>query len=204
MSAAIVAIVDPDTARRDAQHILSGRRYRSSPAPRPLHGVLQWIGDRFRGIYDWIGAHLGLPWGFELLLLGAFVAGVVLMVLRWGTRPRVRATTESGSTTTEPGGAEDADALERAADEAERAGDLDRAIRLRFRAGLLRLGTCGAIDYRPSITTGEVRHSLGSPRFDGLAVTFDEVTYGGRAADHPAADTARREWPHVLEESARR
>ena len=39
---------------------------------------------------------------------------------------------------------------------------LDRAVRLRFRAGLLRLGDRGAIRYRPSVTTGEVRRTLGS------------------------------------------
>ena len=57
---------------------------------------------------------------------------------------------------------EDPDALEREADAAERDGDLDRAVRLRFRAGLLRLGDRGAIHYRPSVTTGEVRRTLDS------------------------------------------
>ena len=83
---------------------------------------------------------------------------------------------------------EDPDALERAADEAERDGDLDRAVRLRFRAGLLRLGDRGAIRYRPSVTTGEVRRTLDSRRFDDLAGTFEAVTYGGRAADRPDVD----------------
>ena len=48
-------------------------------------------------------------------------------------------------------------ALERRAAEAEAAGDLEAALRLRFRAGLLRLDARGAIDYRPSISTREVR-----------------------------------------------
>jgi hypothetical protein len=99
---------------------------------------------------------------------------------------------------------EDPDALERAADEAERDGDLARAVRLRFRAGLLRLGDRGAITYRPSVTTGEVRRTLGSARFDELAGTFEAVTYGGRPADRPDVDSARREWPRVLEESSQR
>ncbi len=70
--------------------------------------------------------------------------------------------------------------------------------------GLLRLGDRGAIRYRPSVTTGEVRRALDSHRFDDLAGTFEAVTYGGRAADPPDVDAARREWPHVLEESGRR
>ena len=98
---------------------------------------------------------------------------------------------------------EDADALERAADAAERDGDLDRAVRLRFRAGLLRLGDRGAIRYRPSVTTGEVRRTLGSQRFDDLAGTFEAVAYGGRAAEGPDVDASRREWPRVLEEAGR-
>src|SRR5262249_16511503 len=99
---------------------------------------------------------------------------------------------------------EDPDALERAADEAERDGDLDRAVRLRFRAGLLRLGDRGAIAYRPSVTTGGIRRVLGSRTFDELAQTFEAVTYGGQAAQHPDVDAARREWPRVLEETKRR
>ena len=103
-----------------------------------------------------------------------------------------------------PDDAEDPDDLERAADAAERDGDLARALRLRFRAGLLRLGDRGAIRYRPSVTTGEVRRTLGSRRFDDLAGTFEAVTYGGRPAERPDVDASRREWPSVLEEAGRR
>ncbi len=78
---------------------------------------------------------------------------------------------------------EDPDELERAADAAERAGRLDDAVRLRFRAGLLRLGSRGAIRYRPSVTTGEVRRVLGSDTFDELARTFEAVAYGGQSRD---------------------
>ena len=99
---------------------------------------------------------------------------------------------------------EDPDALERAADDAERDGDLERAVRLRFRAGLLRLGQRGAIAYRPSVTTGEVRRALGSDTFDELAETFEGIAYGGQAAQPPDIDTAKRAWPHVVDEAARR
>ncbi len=54
------------------------------------------------------------------------------------------------------------------------------------------------------MTTGEVRRTLDSERFDGLAGTFEAVAYGGRTADRPDVDESRREWPHVLEESGRR
>jgi hypothetical protein len=76
-------------------------------------------------------------------------------------------------------------------------------VRLRFRAGLLRLGDRGAIRYRPSVTTGEVRRVLGSETFDELARTFEAVAYGGRPASNPDVDTARREWPRVVSTAPR-
>src|SRR5436190_1208887 len=99
---------------------------------------------------------------------------------------------------------EDPAELERAADAAEHAGRLDDAVRLRFRAGLLRLGDRGAIRYRPSVTTNEVRRVLGSETFDELAGTFEAVAYGGRSAEPPDVDAARRAWPHVVDEAGRR
>jgi len=197
--------VDPDAARRDAQHILSDGRFRSSPTPRPLHGVLKWISDRFHGIGHAITSLFDVvPIWLLVPLLVALVAGIVYFVTqRLNARGAKRAATRQ--TAELPREVEEsAAALEREADAAERAGDLERAVRLRFRAGLLRLGDRGAIRYRPSVTTTEVRRTLDSRRFDGLAGTFDEVTYGGRPAHHPDVETARREWPQVLEESSPR
>ena len=56
--------------------------------------------------------------------------------------------------------------LERQADAAEASGDLEAALRLRFRAGLLRLDRRGAIEFRPSISTHEVRRAVRSEDFD--------------------------------------
>ena len=205
MSTNRLAAVDPDTARREAQHILNDGRFKSSSTPRPLRGPLQWIGDRLDTVFGPVGRFLaGVPAVFWWILAGALITFVVWMIVRARQR-RIAGAPEHGKRRVPAGdAAEDADALERQADEAERAGDLQRAVRLRFRAGLLRLGDRGAIRYRPSVTTGEVRRTLRSSRFDGLAGTFEEVTYGGRSADPPDVDAARREWPHVLEESARR
>ena len=90
-------------------------------------------------------------------------------------------------------------ALERRAEEAERRGDHEAALRLRFRAGLLRLDARGAIAFRPSLPTGEVAQALRSDAFDRLAADFDDVVYGGREADADDVATARREWERVLE-----
>lgn len=196
--------VSPDDARRAAQHILSDRRFRSASTPRPFRAQLRWLGDRLERVFGPIGRALAATPGWVwLLFVGAVIAVIVWAITRARARRAARAQRVQVAAG-ELGSAEDADALERAADEAERDGDLARAIRLRFRAGLLRLGDRGAIRYRPSVTTGEVRRTLASPRFDDLAGTFEAVTYGGRVADSPDADAARREWPRVLDEAGRR
>ena len=196
--------VDPDAARNAAHHILSDRRFRHDPAPRPLRGPLEWIGDRLRGIVNWLGDVLShVPTNLLLLIGIAAVAGVVAYVVAAVKRRRVTARPSSASASPAKDETEDARTLERTADEAERDGDLERALRLRFRAGLLRLGDRGAIKYRPSVTTDEVRRALDSHTFDHLARTFEEVTYGDRVAEKPDVDTARREWPQVLEQAGR-
>jgi heme exporter protein D len=201
----VAVTVDPDTARREAQHILSGGRFKSSSTPRPLRGPLKWLADRLDTVFGPIGRFLArIPTFVWWIVAAALVAFVVWMIVRVRQRRIARAPEDAKRRAPTRDTREDPDALEREADEAERGGDLERAVRLRFRAGLLRLGDRGAIRYRPSVTTGEVRRTLRSARFEGLAGTFEEVTYGGRAADPPDVTAARREWPRVLEESVRR
>ncbi len=115
-----------------------------------------------------------------------------------GPRAHPPATTAGGAQPEDPA------AYEREADSAEAAGDLERAVRLRFRAGLLRLGQRGVIRYRPSLTTNEVRRLLGSETFDDLATRFEEVAYGGRDAEAADVRVARESWPRVLDDARRR
>lgn len=198
--------VDPDAARHEAQRILRDRRFHNKPAPRPLRGPLEWLADRLHSFFDWVGRLLAPVPGFVWLALAlAIVAAVVARIVvvsqrRRGaagptTRRRRRAADEQP---------EDPDALEAEANHAERSGDLARAIRLRFRAGLLRLGNRGAVDYRPSMTTREVRAALGSQTFDELARTFEAVAYGGRQPRRADVEASRRSWPRVLDEVDRR
>lgn len=196
--------VDPGEARRNAQQILSGRRFRSTSTPRPLRGPLKWLGDRLDALFRPIGRLFeAVPAPIWYLVLAGLIALVAWVVTR-AVRRRAAPTGNTATARKIADEHEDADALEREADAAEHDGDLARAVRLRFRAGLLRLGDRGAIRYRPSVTTGEVRRTLDSERFDGLAGTFEAVAYGGRTAARPDVDESRREWPHVLEESGRR
>jgi hypothetical protein len=197
--------VDPADARRVAQHILSGRQFRAAPTPRPFRSVLNWIGDRLHPIVSWIGHVFADVVGTWLVVPAALVIAAALIYVVVRVRGRRRS----------PDGrrnvfdvvddhVEDPDELERAAERAERDGQLDRALRLRFRAGLLRLGDRGAIRYRPSLTTGEVRRALGSETFDELARTFETVAYGGRDAVGDDLAAARREWPRVVAGATRR
>ena len=208
-AAVSASAIDPERARAAARHILNGRKYKGSPVPRPLHGLLRWIGDRISPIGRWIGdrfswlPHWAVPYvqGLAVLVAAALVVFIVVRTVQAKARAN-----PAGSGTPLPAAAraEDPDALEAAAAEAEARGDFALAVRLRFRAGLLRLDRdAHAIAYRASIPTGEVREQLHSPAFEGLADRFEDITYGGDAAGSADTDGARREWPTVVK-SARR
>ncbi len=195
--------VDPDEARRQARDILDQRRYQPADVPRPFEGVLEWLGDRLRPIGDVLDDLLSSGIGRVVLAAGlvALVATVATAIARRrgrvGTAVRRRARDGAVDESLDPG------VLEREADAAERAGDLDRALRLRFRAGLLRLDDVGAITFRPSLTSGQVARRLRQPTFDDLAVTFDGVAYGGRPASPDDVRVARERWPVVLGEAGK-
>ena len=180
--------------------ILSERRFRGSSVPRPLHRPLRWLGRELHRAYDRVTSRL--PGGarfFWILVAGAVVALAAFVASSLGRRRGgrlVEAGTPSGRRSSE-----DPRRLERQADEAERAGDFERALRLRFRGGLLRLVGADAIPPRASLTNGEIARRLRSPSFRELAHDFDEVVYGRRAAGGQDVARARDRWPRVLEEA---
>lgn len=196
--------VDPDQARDQAREILGSRRYKPADVPRPFEGALEWLGDRLRPIGDFFSRITESLAG--KIVLAALLAGIVTVIALLVARRR--AASAAGAGTGRGRGATDEGLdparLERDADAAERGGDLDAALRLRFRAGLLRLDRAGAIRFRPSITTGQVARRLRMPAFDDLAVTFDAVAYGGRHASTTDLSTARASWPRVVDEAGDR
>ena len=192
----------PEEARDAAREILSGDDYRTVHTPRPLRGVLEQIGEwleplaePFADAFSWVVAEPGrwVP-AAVVVVLAAVLVTVVLGRRRsaYGGSDRPRRTTLD---------VEDADALERRADVAERAGDLDLAVRLRFRAGLVRLGDRGVLAYRPSLTAGAATRAVSSPTLASLAATFEAIAYGGRRAGPSDVADARAGWRRVLQEA---
>lgn len=199
----VLGAVDPDTARRAAQEILSDRRFHPRQAPRPFAGFFRRVGelivDPIIRFFEGIGDHLpsvgSAPW---LVLATAVVAAAALLTVRLSAgrgRPRFA----GGRRLSGDDDGLGPDELERRADEAELRGDLDTALRLRFRAGLSRLDDAGVVRLRPGLTNAAVRRALRSPGFDALAGDFDEVAYGGRPATVTDVAAARATWPTVLE-----
>jgi hypothetical protein len=197
------AAVRPGPAREQAREILAERRFHRTELPRPFARLLDWIGERLRPVGDAFGWVADRVPGGSLVVfpvVGSAVAVVaVLVALRLGRRrtggpERLRAARIEAATG--PG------ELERLAEEAERRGDHETALRLRFRAGLLRLDRLRIVPFRESLTSGEVARRLRSPEFDRLARSFDEVVYGRRPPSREDAQEAREGWRRVLAEAA--
>jgi hypothetical protein len=197
--------VAPDDARRDAQTVLEGRRFRPSKVPRPLAGILATMGRWLKPVADPLRRYWGSvakSLGAQLVLVGVVFAVAAAISVRLVGRRSPRALGRSQPFGVDTQGL-DPDALDREAAAAEDAGYLDRAVRLRFVAGVLRLDRAGAITYRSSMTTGQLAAGLTSASFGELAVAFDEIAYGGRPAEESDVRTARETWPRVLSEARR-
>jgi hypothetical protein len=187
---------EADQARETAREILSERRFHDSQIPRPLHGVLDWLGDRVRTVADALDDVLPGSENVVWLLLAALALAFALLVasrLAAARGPAVTRARGAGGR-----GVIDPAALEREADEAERAGDLERALRLRFRAGILRLAERRVVGDPGSVTTGSLVRRLRSEPFSLAARAFDEVVYGRRSPTVDDARLAREGWQAVL------
>ncbi|HEV2998536.1 MAG TPA: DUF4129 domain-containing protein [Solirubrobacteraceae bacterium] len=199
-----------EAARREAQRILAEPRFHASKIPRPLHGVLQSLGellaflphnlDRLVNLLgEFVPGGSGVVWG---ILAASLLALTALL----GTRMTRRLLSDPRAPVSHAGQAPPPSAaeIERAAAAAEREGRFAEAVRLRFQGGLLGLGEREAIEYRPSISNVEVSHALRSERFDRLARRFEEIAYGGSPAGNEDAEAAREEWGRLLRAGAPR
>jgi hypothetical protein len=203
LAPAATAAERPADPRKHAEKILSERRF-DETTPRPFRGVLEALSAPVREAGEALGRLVEaiadrLPGGERTfwILLGLLVCGTAAIIATRIARRRSTASVEHARRARR-GEKLDPRRLEREADEAERNGDLERALRLRFRAGLLRLGLAETIPLRDSLTSGEVRRRLQRPEFDALAAAFDEIVYGGRRPEPADVEEARTGWPRLL------
>lgn len=202
-----VATVPPDEAQRQAREILDQKRFRHKSPPRPLRGVLRWIGDRLQPITRPIGSafeslaeNTALAWFAGFAMVAAIVAAIVALMAR-RERARVAGLTDRGWGGVAGTESFDPTELERAASAAEDEGRFADAVRLRFQAGLAHLALMGRVPAGLVEPNGEIARDLASARFDLLSLRFDEIVYGDHTAVATDVADARREWPTVLQEA---
>jgi hypothetical protein len=191
-------------ARGRAREILSERRFQEPSRLRPFREPLEWLRDRLRSalepIVSRVAPHVpggrSTVWTILALIVVALATVLAARVVRRRTAEAVQRVPAAST------GPVDPRRLEREADEAEWRGDLERSLRLRFRAGLVRLQRADVLPARDSLTSGEVARRLRSPDFDRVAATFDEVVYGRRPADPADVTSSRAAWSRVLERAA--
>ena len=192
---------DAATARADARAILAERRFRQTQLEGPFRGLLRRIGrltGPLRELVPSLDGAIPGPRGVVWAVLIALAGGLAWLIAGRTVRRRAAIATAAAAPAAEAR-AETPAALERRAEEAQRRGDHEEALRLRFRAGLLRLDARGAIELRPSLPTGEVRRTLRSDDFDRLAADFDAIVYGRRPAEPGDVDAAREGWAKLME-----
>lgn len=167
--------------------------------------VADWLQQAWVRFLEWateISEYVGGPVVLALLVGGALVGVAVAVTANLGHR-RARLVDERIRREHEAARGLDPVALERRATEAEQNGDYAVALRLMFRAALIRLDRAGMIDLRPGTTSGTVAESVGSTDFAALAERFDAVVYGDAPASAADPELARAAVAGILARSPR-
>ncbi|RJQ77093.1 DUF4129 domain-containing protein [Pseudonocardiaceae bacterium YIM PH 21723] len=181
--------IGADDARQRAARELTDPGYHADD-PGPLERAMDWVlrklGQLFDGVeVPGINGFLGLA-----VLLVLVVLIVVIIRLRVGPLARTRRRGAEVFTGTRLSAADHRAAAENAA----AAGDMNGAVRERFRAIVRELETRGVLDERSGRTVDEVAGEAGrllpgcAAGLRDAAGTFDDVVYG----DHPATEPAYR------------
>jgi hypothetical protein len=203
-----MALGSPEAAHRAAEAIVAEGRFHQPPVPDPLRGVVKWVGNAVLDPFNAVGKlvdRLGriFPGG----VAGVWAVGALLLLLAVWLLVVRRASSQLGEALDELVGSARPDTpgeLERRAVLAERAQHWDEAVRLRFRAGILRLGERLELPSTETVPNHVIGRRLRSRRFDSLAGRFDEVAYGGGSATAADAEQQRDEWPQLLREARER
>jgi hypothetical protein len=194
-------------ARDEARRILAERRFHASRPPQPLRPVLSAIGHAAERVahalrplwHPFVSLAELFPLGMAAfwLVLGALVVVAAAYLFRSLARRRDRRVLVAEGRAG-PSAGDDPAAMERAAERAEATGELELALRLRFRAGVLRLQRARVVPPGGLLTSRELSRRLGSREFDLAAAVFDEVVYGRRPAQPVDVATTREAWQQVL------
>ena len=180
-------------AARLAREELAQQVYQQAK-PGWLLRLIQWAFGKLQALLD--RAAGVSPGGYVGLLLTLLLVAIVVVVIRWRTGPLGRRTAASPSLFT----ARELTAAEhrQAADRHAAAQEWAAALRERLRAVIRGLEERGILDERPGRTALEAASDAGralpecAADLRRVAVLFDEIWYGGRAAG-PDADAAGRD-----------
>jgi Domain of unknown function (DUF4129) len=191
-------VVDSERLREEAERILAQRGYRAKPTASESFG--EWLEQLWYGFLEFladVADLIGGPLVLGLLLFGLVVSAAVLITRNLGNRRAREIELRIMREQLLARGADPAE-LDREAERAAQEADFATALRLTFRAGLLRLDERGRIRYWPGLTSAEVADLLASPEFEALASRFDEVVYGHRTATAVDFDQAQQGWDKLL------
>jgi hypothetical protein len=190
--------VDAEALRREAERILSQPRYRTDPTTGER--LQEWLAralEQLVRLFSWLADLVGSPLLASIVLLVIVTATAVAVTRRLGKR-RVSEMEQRIRREHELARGRDPEELEREAGRAAAAGDYSGAVRLLFRAGLLRLDDQHRIRYTPGATSGQIADHLRSPEFEVLARRFDEIVYGGAPAGSADVAAAIAGWRRLL------
>jgi hypothetical protein len=190
--------VDSERLRDEAERILSQPKYRVETTTSERFST--WIRDLWLAFLEFLDSVAGLVGGPLVLgsMLVLVVVIVAVLVARNLGKRRARELEDRIRREHALARGVDPEELENDADAAASRGDHSEAVRLRFRAGLLRLDESGRIKYRPGLTGAEIEDLLQSPVFDTLARRFDEIVYGRQPASSDDYTEAVAGWRSLL------
>ena len=191
----IQTIQSPEYARQSARRILAQRRFQPEKSPQPLRRPITWIGEKLNDIFGPLFRPF-LRMGWLVAVVAVIALVVVVAFATYVGRGRIQS--HQDRRLLEAGPEVDPATLDAAANRAVTAGDHELALRLRFKAGLIRLERAGRIAPSLGRTNGDVRRQLSSQSFESLADRFDEVIYGGDPATEADDERTRTGWRDVL------
>jgi hypothetical protein len=176
--------IDPDAAREAAANELADPAYQAAE-PSLLDRFFAWLGRWFADLLSTLGGGSGSIGLLVLVLLGIVVFVVIRARVGRVARTTRKPVFHDGSTQT-------AVDYRKAAEDARMRGDLNTAVRERFRAIVRELEVRGVLDERSGRTVDECAAQAGRRLPDragelrAAATVFDDVVYGGRDATEAA------------------